>query len=242
MRGWIVCVALAGCAAEIGGAREAAEPAGAVAPAPAMTPADAQSPVDAQSAPEAAAAAPYLCGRGRLLYADDFDGPALARGWNTGLGTWSVDSGAVRAAEEPADGHAAIAKRPLAYHDAIDEVTFRLVGATLTGVEMDWDRAGGDDHVCRVEVGPTAVRVRKDGAATRYLDTRRRPAAGAAWHRLHVEVRGPRLLAVVDDTVVAQGEDPGVDRDKRYIGLGPVAGAAAQFDELRVWECVPTAR
>jgi hypothetical protein len=50
------------------------------------------------------------------------------------------------------------------------------------------------------------------------------------------------LLAVVDDMVVAQGEDPGVDRDKRYIGLGPVAGSAAQFDELRVWECVPSAR
>jgi hypothetical protein len=173
---------------------------------------------------------------GKLLLSDDLSGP-LGTDWKAGKGKWEAADGAVRGAELKADMHGAVARRPVAFKDAVIEYSFKLDGTRQTTLSLN----GAKGHISRVLVRPTGVTVQKDdqdgknGPDTAApLDTAAVTVKPGEWHTLVVELRGPDILATLDGTHTAFGSHPAIDAEKANLGL-TVAGEAASFRKLRVW-------
>lgn len=174
---------------------------------------------------------------GKSLLADDLAGP-LGKEWKVAKGKWDAGGGAVRVAELPADMHGAVARRDVPLKAAVVAYEFKLDGAKQTTLSVN----GPKGHVCRVLVRPTGVTVQKDDQDGKAGDDKAVPLATAAtpvaageWHTLVVEVRGADLLATLDGKHVAYGTHPAIDAARTSLGL-TVAGEAASFRRLRVWE------
>lgn len=54
------------------------------------------------------------------------------------------------------------------------------------------------------------------------------------WHRVVVEVHGPRMIAQIDDAPPISGESPRVDVDKIDFGI-PVSGVSAEIKGIKVY-------
>jgi hypothetical protein len=177
--------------------------------------------------------------RGKLVFSDALDGP-LAGGWKTAKGKWELADGAIRGSELPADHHGAVTRHALAFRDAVIQYSFKLDGAKSTTLSLN-DAKG---HVCRVVITPALLSVRKDDHdhdgpdKAAVLQTRKLAVEPGRWHTLLVEIRGPEMLARLDDETVACGSADGINVDKANLGL-TVAGASASFKDLRVWEAQP---
>jgi hypothetical protein len=182
----------------------------------------------------AAAAAPPLSERGKLLLSDDF--ATASPEWTGKLGKWEIVDGAARIAELPENKHAAVRRRRLAYHDAIFEFSFRLDGAR--GVALSLNNKGG--HVCRLSLTSATMTLQLDKPnAKSDLKPERLAVAKVAlapgeWHKVVVEVKGPRMTAVLDGKTAISGEDARIDVDKIDFGI-PVAGQTASVDNLSVY-------
>jgi hypothetical protein len=175
--------------------------------------------------------------RGALIYSEDFSGSSMPAGWNGKPGKWEMADGAVKVSEVPEDKHAAVRRHPLAqYHDAMFEFQFELDGARMIALSLN--NKGG--HVCRAQVTPNGVILQVDQPnANSELKALRLAASTARiepgkWHKLVVEVRGPKMTAQVDDMPPVTGENPRVDVDKTDLGI-PVAGVSAKVKNVRVY-------
>jgi hypothetical protein len=174
---------------------------------------------------------------GKALVIDDFSGP-LGKEWKVAKGKWDVSGGSVRVAELPADMHGAVARRDVPLKSAVVAYEFKLDGAKLTTLSVN----GPKGHVCRVLVRPTGITVQKDDQDGKKGDdkaaplaTVQVPVAAGEWHTLVVELRGSDLLATLDGKHVAYGSHAAIDTARTNLGL-TVAGEAASFRKLRVWE------
>jgi hypothetical protein len=189
------------------------------------------------------ACAPFLCadgahfdGRGALLFSDDFSGPTLAKGWAGKPGKWEMVDGAAKVSEVPEDKHAAVRRHPLQYHDAIFEFSFQFDGARMIALSLN--NKGG--HVCRLTVSPKGMILQVDQPnATSELKAVRlaastTPVESGKWHKVMVEVRGPKMIAQIDDASPISGENPRVDVDKADLGI-PVAGVSAMVKDVKVY-------
>jgi hypothetical protein len=174
--------------------------------------------------------------RGKLLFSDDLSGPAMAPGWGGKLGKWEMVDGAVKVSQVKEDNHAAVRRHALQYHDAIFEFSFEFDGATAIGLSLN--NKGG--HVCRLTVNPKgmALVVDKPNATSELpmvrLAASTNPVASGAWHKVVVEVVGPRMIAQMDDGAAITGENPRVDVDKIDFGI-PVGGVSAQVKGVKVY-------
>jgi hypothetical protein len=177
--------------------------------------------------------------RGKVLFRDALDKP-LAGGWVAAKGTWEAGDGSIRSTERPADKHAAAARRPLSFRNAVIQYSFKLDGAK--GTSLSLNDAGG--HVGRVFITPQALSVRKDdhdktgpdkGAILQTIPVAIEPGR---WHTLLIEIQGPEMLARIDDGPVALGSHQGLDVAKTNLGL-IVSGDSVSFKNLVIWEAQP---
>jgi len=177
--------------------------------------------------------------RGKVLFQDALDRP-LAGDWQINKGTWELVEGAIRGSELAADKHAAVAVRRLPMRNVIIQYALKLDG--VRGTALIFNDAKG--HICRVQITPQLLTVRKDdhdrdgpdqGAILQALKT---PVAPGSWHTVLIEIQGPEMLARIDGTAVAYGTNDAIDQDKTLFGL-VVLGASASFKDLSIWEAQP---
>ena len=117
--------------------------------------------------------------------------------------------------------------------NVVIQYALKLDGAR--GTALIFNDAKG--HICRVQITPQLLTVRKDdhdrdgpdqGAILQALKT---PIAPGSWHTVLIEIQGSEMLARIDGTAVAYGSNDGIDRDKTLFGL-VVLGASASFKDL----------
>jgi hypothetical protein len=174
--------------------------------------------------------------KGALLLEDDFSGSAIHGDWKQPKGKWRVGQGVLTGVEVAADKHAAVMRRPVAYHDAVIEFSFRLDGARLLHLSLNSKQG----HVCRVTVDSKGFTLRKDKTNARSTDKAEALARAAVvfetgkWYTMRVEVRGAKIRAEAGGQT-AEGSHPGIDVDKADIGF-PVVGDSASIDYVKVWE------
>src|SRR4051812_7938431 len=179
--------------------------------------------------------------RGKELFRDSL-GQSLGNGWVTAKGDWKVVDGAIQGTERPADMHAAAARHPLKFHNAVIQYSFKLDGAKATHLSLN-DAKG---HVCRVMITPQEISLRKDDHdktgpdKAALLQTRKVAIEPGRWHTLLVKLQGPEMLARIDDETVAYGSNTGIDVEKTNLGL-IVSGVSVSLKNLVIWEAQPNA-
>ncbi len=179
--------------------------------------------------------------RGNVLFRDALSEP-LANGWVTAKGKWEVVDGTIQGTEVPSDQHAAAARHPLKFRNAVIQYSFKLDGAKATHLSLN-DAKG---HVCRVVITPQDISLRKDDHdktgpdKAALLQTRKVAIEPGRWHTLLVELQGPEMLARIDDETVAYGSNTGIDVEKTNLGL-IVSGASVSLKSLVIWEAQPNA-
>jgi hypothetical protein len=189
----------------------------------------------------AAEKATVMTVRGKVLFRDALSEP-LGSGWVTAKGKWEVVNGAIQGTEVPSDQHAAAARHPLKFRNAVIQYSFKLDGAKATSLSLN-DAKG---HVCRVVITPQDVSVRKDDHdktgpdKAALIQLRKVAIEPGRWHTLLVEMQGPEMLARIDDETVAFGSNAGVDVEKTNFGL-IVSGASVSLKNLMIWEAEPNA-
>ncbi|MDX1984822.1 MAG: family 16 glycoside hydrolase [Bryobacteraceae bacterium] len=173
--------------------------------------------------------------RGALLLEDDFSAASIHPAWRQAKGQWQIVNGALKGVEIASDKHAAVVRRPVAYHDAVIEFSFRLDGARLMHLSLNSSKG----HACRVTVDPKGFTLRKDKTNAKSTDKaellarREMKFEPGKWYTMTVEVRGQRMSARVNGQS-AEGAHEGIDVDKADIGF-PVAGDSASIDNVKVW-------
>ncbi len=177
--------------------------------------------------------------RGNVLFRDALGQP-LPSGWVAAKGKWEVVNGAIQGTEVPSDQHAAAARHPLKFRNAVIQYSFKLDGAKATSLSLN-DAKG---HVCRVVITPQDVSIRKDDHdktgpdKAALLQMRKVAIEPGRWHTLLVEIQGPEMLARIDDETVAFGSHEGLDVEKTNFGL-IVSGASVSLKNLVIWEAQP---
>jgi hypothetical protein len=175
--------------------------------------------------------------RGKLIFSDDFSGSEMTKGWAGKPGKWEMVDGAVKVSQVKEDNHAAVRRHPLPpYHDGIFEFSFEFDGATAIGLSLN--NKGG--HVCRLMISPKGLILNVDAPnATSDLKAVRlaastTPVESGTWHKVVVEVRGPLMIAQIDDAPPISGENARVDVEKTDVGI-PVGGVSAKVKGLKVY-------
>jgi hypothetical protein len=174
---------------------------------------------------------------GKLLLSDDLNAE-LGKDWKVGKGKWEPVEGAIRGSELKADMHGAVARRNLAFKDAVIAFSVKLDGTKRVSLSLN----GAKGHVSRVVIRPTEITVQKDDQDGENgpdkavpLDTATTTVKTGEWHTVVVELNGPNILATLDGKHVAFGTHAAIDQEKTNLGL-TVAGEFASFRDLRIWE------
>jgi hypothetical protein len=175
--------------------------------------------------------------RGKQLLNDDFGKP-LAKQWKPGKGKWEIVDDALKGVEVKDDMHAASLRRPIPFHDAVVQYSFKLDGAKTTTFSIN----AAKGHICRVIVKPNGFTVQKDDQDGKdgpdkamALDTCSVDVKPGEWHTLLIELQGKEMLARLDDKHVAFGAHDTFDVDKTSVGL-TVSGDSVSFKDLKIWE------
>jgi hypothetical protein len=174
--------------------------------------------------------------RGKLLFEDEFSGTALAPGWTGTPGDWRVAEGSLTLSETP--GRETTERlRPLRFHDAVFEFTFRA--NPVSWINFTLQTVSGD--LCRLALGRGNMHtlVTKPLSSQHFskvemLDESNMTAEAGQWHQAVVEVRGRRIVARVDDRFIITGESARIDVDKTSFALG-IDGGVASFDGIKVY-------
>ena len=178
--------------------------------------------------------------RGKLLFSDDFAGDAPKPEWGQLKGKWRVANGALRGAEVETDNHAGVTRNRFDYRNVVFQFSFQLDGCKTASLSLN----NQEGHVGRVILTAKSFTLQRDqpnkkteGKAAK-LATKEAPLGDGQWHTLVVEVVGERMLAKLDDKVVAFGEHAGLDTGKQDFGF-TVAGSSLLVKNVRVWEATP---
>ncbi|MBM3787905.1 MAG: hypothetical protein FJW30_26450 [Acidobacteria bacterium] len=171
---------------------------------------------------------------GKLLLADDFEGTAIHAGWRVAKGEWKQSGGVLTGVELPADKHAAVVRRKVAYTNAVIQLRFRLDGSRQTSLSIN----GAGGHICRVVMRPEGFVLMKDadkktGEKAKELARSSKPLAAGVWQDLTLTVKGESMTAKIGEATIS-GAHPAIAVAKADVGL-PVSGTSVSYDSIRVY-------
>jgi len=193
-------------------------------------------------APLAAAEAPatLLAQPDKEIVADALTKDAKAADWKVAKGKWERTADGVRVEELPADQHGAVSRVAQKLPDLVIAFEFRLDGAKSVSLSIN----AAKDHMARVLITPTTLRVLKDDndhegpdKAVVFLNTAQ-PFEAGTWHRVVLEMVGDTLVATIDGKLSAFGSHELFKAEKVSPGL-TCAGQAATFRNFTLWSAKP---
>ena len=161
---------------------------------------------------------------------------AKAAEWKVAKGKWERTADGIRVEEIPADRHGAVSRVAEKLQDLVIAFEFRLDGAKSVSLSIN----AAKDHMARVLITPTVLRVQKDDndhdgpdKAVVFLNTAQAFEAGT-WHRVVLEMVGDTLVATIDGKISAFGSDALFKTEKVSPGF-TCAGQSATFRNFTLW-------
>jgi hypothetical protein len=196
------------------------------------------SPLCAADAPATLLAQPD-----KEIVADALTKDAKAADWKVAKGKWERTADGTRVEEIPADKHGAVSRVAQKLQDLVIAFEFRLDGAKSVSLSINATK----DHMARVSITPTTLRVQKDDhdhdgpdKAVVFL-TAAQPFEAGTWHRVVLEMVGDTMVATIDDKLSAFGRDPLFLTPKVNPGF-TCAGQSATFRNFTLWSAKPEAK
>lgn len=196
-------------------------------------------------APLCAADAPVtlLAQPDKEVVSDALTKDAPATDWKVAKGKWERTAEGVRVEEIPADKHGAVSRVAQKLQDLVIAFEFRLDGAKSVSLSINATK----DHMARVLITPTSLRVQKDDhdhdgpdKAVVFLNTAQTFEAGT-WHRVVLEMVGDTMVATIDGKVSAFGADALFKTEKVSPGF-TCSGQSATFRNFTLWSAKPEAK
>lgn len=188
-------------------------------------------PLGAAEAPATLLAQPDM-----EVVADALTKDAPAADWKVAKGKWERTADGVRVEEIPADKHGAVSRVAQKLQDLVIAFEFRLDGAKSVSLSINATK----DHMARVLITPTALRVQKDDndhdgpdKAVVFLNSAQTFEAGT-WHRVVLEMVGDTMVATIDGKLSAFGADALFKTEKVSPGF-TCAGQSATFRNFSLW-------
>jgi hypothetical protein len=174
---------------------------------------------------------------------DQLTKDAKAAAWKVAKGKWERTTEGTRVEEIPADKHGAVSRVTQDLQDLVIAFEFRLDGAKSVSLSINATK----DHMARVSITPTTLRVQKDDhdhdgpdKAVVFL-TAAQPFEAGTWHRVVLEMVGDTMVATIDDKLSAFGRDPLFLTPKVNPGFTS-AGQSATFRNFTLWSAKPEAK
>jgi hypothetical protein len=174
---------------------------------------------------------------------DQLTKEAKAAAWKVAKGKWERTTEGTRVEEIPADKHGAVSRVTQDLQDLVIAFEFRLDGAKSVSLSINATK----DHMARVSITPTTLRVQKDDhdhdgpdKAVVFL-TAAQPFEAGTWHRVVLEMVGDTMVATIDDKLSAFGRDPLFLTPKVNPGF-TCAGQSATFRNFTLWSAKPEAK
>ncbi len=168
---------------------------------------------------------------------------AKAADWKVAKGKWERTADGIRVEEIPADKHGAVSRVTQNLQDLVIAFEFRLDGAKSVSLSINATK----DHMARVLITPTTLRVQKDDhdhegpdKAVVFLTAAQSFEAGT-WHRVVLEMVGDTMVATIDDKLSAFGRDPLFLTPKVNPGF-TCSGQSATFRNFTLWSANPDAK
>jgi len=192
--------------------------------------------------PLAAAEAPatLLAQPDKEIVADALTKESKAADWKVAKGKWERTADGVRVEEIPADKHGAVSRVAQKLPDLVIAFEFRFDGAKSVSLSINAPK----DHMARVLITPTALRVQKDDndhegpdKAVVFLNTAQAFEAGT-WHRVVLEMVGDTMVATIDGKLSGFGSHELFRSEKVSPGF-TCAGQAATFRNFALWSAKP---
>lgn len=193
------------------------------------------SPLCAAEAPTTLLAQPE-----KEILSDALTKDSKAAEWKIAKGKWERTSDGIHVEELPADNHGAAARVPMKLHDFVASFEFRLDGAKSISLSIN----DAKEHVARVLITPTALRVQKDDhdhdgpdKAVVFLNQAQTFEAGT-WHSVVLEMVGDTMVATIDGKISGFGRNDLFKAEKANPGL-TCGGQSASFRNFVIWSAKP---
>jgi len=193
-------------------------------------------------APLCAADAPatLLAQPDKEIVADALTKDATAADWKVAKGRWERTADGVRVEEIPADKHGAVSRVAQKLDGLVIAFEFRLDGAKSVSLSINATK----DHMARVLITPTTVRVQKDDhdhegpdKAVVFLNSAQ-PFEAGTWHRVVLEMVGDTMVATIDGKLSGFGRSELFRTPKVNPGF-TCSGQSATFRDFSLWSVKP---
>jgi hypothetical protein len=189
------------------------------------------SPLCAADAPATLLAQPD-----KEIFSDKLTKESPAGQWKIAKGKWERTADGVRVEELPADKHGAAGRVTTKLQDFVAAFEFRLDGAKSVSLSIN----DAKEHVARVLITPTALRVQKDDhdhdgpdKSVIFLNQAQAFEAGT-WHSVVLEMVGDTMVATIDGKISGFGRDELFKAEKANPGF-TCGGQSATFRNFVIW-------
>jgi hypothetical protein len=189
---------------------------------------------------------PQLGTKGKLLLEEQFDGPAVPKGWVANTGALAIQDDALRASEKAADMHIGAFRYRLAVQDCAVQIDFRFDGGRI--FNLGFDPAPGElkkkGHLLSVTVSPAQwTIIEHNDKADPASKTKTHASAKTAfepgkWYTLLLESKGDTVVAQITgkEPLRATSKDFHVKKPGLVFRMGGKDTDAISFDNVKVWE------
>jgi hypothetical protein len=156
--------------------------------------------------------------------------------WKIAKGKWERNADGVRVEELPEDKHGAAGRVNTKLQDFVAAFEFRLDGAKSISLSIN----DAKEHVARVLITPTTLRVQKDDhdhdgpdKSVIFLNQAQAFEAGT-WHSVVLEMVGDTMVATIDGKISGFGRDELFKAEKANPGF-TCGGQSATFRNFVIW-------
>jgi hypothetical protein len=160
--------------------------------------------------------------------------------WKVAKGKWERAADGIHVEELPADKHGAAGRVPMKLQDFVASFEFRLDGAKVISLSIN----DAKEHVARVMITPTALRVQKDDhdhdgpdKGVVFLNQAQAFEAGT-WHSVVLEMVGDTMVATIDGKISGFGSNDLFKAEKANPGF-TCGGQSATFRNFVIWSAKP---
>lgn len=199
-----------------------------------------------------------LAGKGKLLFADDFE--------RTDLGQWKVIipgfkvKGGVLIATQDRDNHGSVGRVYLPMKDLVMSFRFKLAGSPRFNVVFDDKNHKGSHagHIVRVAYAQRQIRLGDDKEGIMRNDIfkmRRNPETKEAadrllvgrgsnvratleqdrWYSTTIEIVGDEMRVTLDGIAIGYLKSPGLAHPTKQSVHFTVSDNATHFDDVKIW-------